>query len=451
MNSMAPSMIEDSGCIDYDESGAGPTIVLVPGSCSTGAAWRPIIGRWDSRFRCVTTSLLGYGGTAERRTAQDASIAHETDVIETVIRKAGGPVHLVGHSFGGLVSLGVMLRNRVPLASVTIIEAPLMELLRDRQEQQHYGTFRRMTDRYFAEFEAGNREAIATMIDFYGGPGTFASWPARVRAYAVETMPVNILDWASAYSFPLSAAALAAIDIPVLVVRGGASPAAMQRAHALLRECLSTATLVTIQGAAHFMLATHADQVSGVIARHVQAVEGGVVRGADFAAFRDIHRTGGDSAGLGSDKTRITETAPYGTKRSHAEDPLTSRKQMVPSELRVTGPSICHSKCIRTRKGASVRGREAPSVSPLEIRLPVGDRLRFGGFCYLVPDFAEILAATRRRRPSVLQIRSDRLSPAAIGTVFLRAVDQTRDDLANGALISVDPQRTRVRILPLDP
>ncbi|HTH34320.1 MAG TPA: hypothetical protein VL976_08085 [Xanthobacteraceae bacterium] len=53
-------MIEDPhGCVDYDERGSGPTIVLVPGSCSTGAAWRPVLGAWDDRFRCVTTSLLG--------------------------------------------------------------------------------------------------------------------------------------------------------------------------------------------------------------------------------------------------------------------------------------------------------------------------------------------------------------------------------------------------------
>ena len=62
-------MIEDSARIDYEEIGSGPTIVLVPGSCSTGAAWRPVIERLSNQFRCVTTSLLGYGRTAERRTA----------------------------------------------------------------------------------------------------------------------------------------------------------------------------------------------------------------------------------------------------------------------------------------------------------------------------------------------------------------------------------------------
>jgi hypothetical protein len=39
-----------------------------------------------------------------------------------------------------------------------------------------------MTADYFASFESGNAEAIATMIDFYGGEGTFASCPARVRS-----------------------------------------------------------------------------------------------------------------------------------------------------------------------------------------------------------------------------------------------------------------------------
>jgi len=92
-------MIEEPrGRIDYDECGAGPTIVLVPGSCSTGAAWRPVMATWNSQFRCITTSLLGYGGTFERRTAYDPDISHEAEILESVVRKAGGRVHLVGHS-----------------------------------------------------------------------------------------------------------------------------------------------------------------------------------------------------------------------------------------------------------------------------------------------------------------------------------------------------------------
>jgi pimeloyl-ACP methyl ester carboxylesterase len=265
-----PVIEEARGRIDYDECGEGPTVVLVPGSCSTGAAWRPVIAAWNGAFRCVTTSLLGYGATAERRTDRDASITHEADIVESVVGKAGGAVHLVGHSFGDLVALAVGLRRRVSLASLSIIEAPAAELLRGCGELELYSAFRQMTEAYFASFAAGNVEAIAAMIDFYGGAGTFASWPQRVRGYAVETTPVNIRDWASAYAFPLSAEALAALDLPVCVVRGGASHPAVQRANALLGAHLNRATLATIEGAAHFMIATHVDAVADVIAGHVR-------------------------------------------------------------------------------------------------------------------------------------------------------------------------------------
>jgi pimeloyl-ACP methyl ester carboxylesterase len=263
-------VIEDArGTIDYDETGSGPAVVLVPGSCSTGAAWRPVIAAWQGRFRTVTTSLLGYGGTAERRTRDDPSIAHEVAIVEAVIRKAGGAVHLVGHSFGGLVALAVALRGVVRLASFTILEAPAAEILRECGETEHYAAFRRMTDGYFARFAAGEPEAIADMIDFYSRAGTFASWPPRLRAYAVETTAVNILDWASAFGFPLRRAALARLGLPVLVVHGGASHPAVQRANALLAENITAASLAAIDGAAHFMIATHAGDVAGLIADHV--------------------------------------------------------------------------------------------------------------------------------------------------------------------------------------
>lgn len=271
-------MIDQPGAaIDYQEQGVGPTIVLLPGSCSTGAAWRPVIAAWSDRFRTVTTSLLGYGRTAERRTLADPSIGHEADIAEAVIGRAldrvpGGRVHLVGHSFGGLVAVAVALRSRVPLASLTIVEAPAVELLRDQGESRLYEEFCRMTDAYFAAYQAGNRSAIAAMIDFYGGSGTFASWPERVRAYAMETTPVNILDWASAFGFPLSAATLATVDAPALVLCGGDSHPAARRANVLLAHCLD-GPFQPIDAAAHFMISTHPAEVARFVGEHVDRCE----------------------------------------------------------------------------------------------------------------------------------------------------------------------------------
>src|SRR5260370_42229406 len=108
-------MIEDgSGHIDYDESGEGPAVVLVPGSCSTGAAWRPVIAQWANSFRCVTTSLLGYGGNVGRRIGLGADIGHEAGGLGGVIRRAACPRRIVGPSVCGTPRLAPAVGGRGP-------------------------------------------------------------------------------------------------------------------------------------------------------------------------------------------------------------------------------------------------------------------------------------------------------------------------------------------------
>jgi pimeloyl-ACP methyl ester carboxylesterase len=267
-------MIDDPfGCIDYDEKGTGPTIVFLPGSCSTGAVWRPVIAALGGPFRCVTTSLPGYGGTAERRTSIDPPMAREVEVVEQVLRHAAGssnePVHLVGHSFGGLVGLAVALRDELPLASLVVAEAPLPGVLRAFDELEGYRAFRRMTDRYIAAFERGEPEAIGVMIDFYGGPGTFASWPSRVRDYVLETTDVNVLDWTSAYGFAPPPTVFQTLRIPTQIVCGGASHPAVRRGNELLSIHMPDASYTAIRDAAHFMISTHPDDVAHIVVRHV--------------------------------------------------------------------------------------------------------------------------------------------------------------------------------------
>lgn len=64
-------------------------------------------------------------------------------------------------------------------------------------------------------------------------------------------------------------------------------------------------------------------------------------------------------------------------------------------------------------------------------------------------DFGAILAATQGRKPSVVQIRAEDVSPDVIGRQIVVALRQMATELEAGALLTVDPGRTRLRILPL--
>jgi predicted nuclease of predicted toxin-antitoxin system len=76
---------------------------------------------------------------------------------------------------------------------------------------------------------------------------------------------------------------------------------------------------------------------------------------------------------------------------------------------------------------------------------------RTHGFVVLTNDldFGAILAATQAEGPSVLQIRTEAVSPRYLGERLLQALERFERDLLAGALITVDERRERARLLPI--
>lgn len=64
-------------------------------------------------------------------------------------------------------------------------------------------------------------------------------------------------------------------------------------------------------------------------------------------------------------------------------------------------------------------------------------------------DFGTLLASTRAKGPSVLQVRGQDTMPVAIGSDVVRVLHLRRDAFERGALVTIDKTRSRVRVLPL--
>ncbi len=63
-------------------------------------------------------------------------------------------------------------------------------------------------------------------------------------------------------------------------------------------------------------------------------------------------------------------------------------------------------------------------------------------------DFAAILASTHHKRPSVLQIRAEDLDPNEIGTQIVATLQRAQKELEAGALLTIEADRTRLKVLP---
>jgi len=64
-------------------------------------------------------------------------------------------------------------------------------------------------------------------------------------------------------------------------------------------------------------------------------------------------------------------------------------------------------------------------------------------------DFSAILAATDVDAPSVIQIRTQDITPDHCGNLLINILNRYAKEISTGALISVDENRARIRLLSL--
>ena len=64
-------------------------------------------------------------------------------------------------------------------------------------------------------------------------------------------------------------------------------------------------------------------------------------------------------------------------------------------------------------------------------------------------DFSAILATSKARKPSVIQFRSSDLRPYLFRDVLIRTLRLAATELEQGVLITLDPKRLRMHLLPI--
>ena len=66
-------------------------------------------------------------------------------------------------------------------------------------------------------------------------------------------------------------------------------------------------------------------------------------------------------------------------------------------------------------------------------------------------DFGNILAVTHALGPSVIQVRTQDPVPNVVGELVLGAIHEHRSLLERGALVTIERDKLRARVLPIVP
>jgi pimeloyl-ACP methyl ester carboxylesterase len=258
------------------DAGAGPGVVCLHANASSSAQWRGLMDLLCGRHRVLAPDSYGAGQSPDWPSEREITLRDEVALIAPALARAGSPLTLIGHSYGAAVALIAALTRPGRVRAIVVYEPTLFSLVDARQPRPNDADgIRDAVAAAAAALDRGDRDAAAGhFIDYWMGTGSWAATPPR-RQPAIADAVAKVRRWAHAlFTEPTPAEAFAALDMPILYLLGGASPASAHAvAHALL-PVLPAARVVEFPGLGHMAPITHPDPVNAEIARFLDEVHG---------------------------------------------------------------------------------------------------------------------------------------------------------------------------------
>ena len=168
----------------HREAGSGPSVVCLHSNASTSGQWRSLMDTLADRYRVLAPDGYGAGKSPDWPSSRAPSLQDEAALIEPLLARAGSPLVLVGHSYGGAVALIAALGQPARVGALVLFEPTLFALVDGAGAPPNGADGIRETVRIAAlALDRGDRVAAARcFIDFWMGPGSFDAMPAGRRA-----------------------------------------------------------------------------------------------------------------------------------------------------------------------------------------------------------------------------------------------------------------------------
>jgi pimeloyl-ACP methyl ester carboxylesterase len=295
-------------------------VIALHCSLGSGRQWTRLTAELGPSYQVIAPDISGYGsgpGPADMPKTLAEEVAH----LGTAIDRIEGPIHLVGHSYGGAIAFKIATASRFVdrVRSLTLIEPVLPTLLKENPaDRRLHDLFAQLAQKVSADLWNGMyMEAVDRFLSYWNGSGPAEQPSAEARLHAIEHVEKVAYDFAAALSEENVTSAAAAISVPTLLLSGGLSPYLTQRIVGRLTSTITTADAHHFPSAGHMLPLTHAKFVNPRISAHIQ-------RADDFAIVSlasELETSNWPASGNGA-RTEVVHT---GNPKPVRPDPTVQR------------------------------------------------------------------------------------------------------------------------------
>ena len=245
---------------DYDmayvERGEGAPLILVHGALSDYRTWLPLMPELSETNRTIAISLRHYYPEKWQGKDNDLTMQqHADDLAEFIKALKLGPVNLLGHARGAVVSMIVASKYPELVSKLVLAEpAPLKTMLsrNPRAEKQLAEREAKMKEA-IKHYQQGNPEdGLKLLVEYIAGPG---SWDAtsETRRGTLRDNSWTQLSSVSDLETPFRCDNAGNISSPVLLIGGDRSEDIFGQMNSAVKSCMKKANTAMIGDSGHFM------------------------------------------------------------------------------------------------------------------------------------------------------------------------------------------------------
>lgn len=289
------TLIVNSRIVAYLDAGDGP--VIIPVHCSSGShhMWEPLVtAAVSAGYRLLVPDLVGYGRSQRWPANTRFDPWSDVNAVLALADRAGAPVHLVGHSYGGVVALEAARQLGSRVRGMTLIEPGAFHLLQLAGRSAEWDELVSVGDRVVDSVKRWReREATSVYMRYWIGRRRWWAMSPRARRSVVQTIGKVAAEFDVVRRLERTLGDYMGIVAPTRLIEGGRSPRPARAIVEELLHILPNAHRRVLDGTSHLSPLTHQYEVLALAAEHIDAIERDVrvarTRRLSTSRTRSIH------------------------------------------------------------------------------------------------------------------------------------------------------------------